>query len=88
MIQATRQRITALQKKRSDILNNMQTGDSRIGSLQGQITILQSQLLTMQNEMKELKRTKAEKEGLADVDWEISEEQNTLKRLEQKDQVE
>lgn len=42
----------------------------------------------MQNEMKELKRTKAEKEGLVDVDWEISEERSTLKRLEQKDQVE
>lgn len=88
MIQATKLRITALQKTRSDILNKMQMGDSRIGSLQGQITILQSQLLTMQNEMKELKRTKAEKEGLVDVDWEISEERSTLKRLEQKDQVE
>jgi hypothetical protein len=42
----------------------------------------------MQNEMKELKRIKAEEGNLAEIDWEISEEMNTLKRLEHKDQVE
>jgi chromosome segregation ATPase len=88
MIQATKQRITALRTKRSEVLNKVQTGDSRIEDLQKQVTMLQNQVLTIHNEMKELKRIKAEDGNLADIDWEISEEMNTLKRLEHKDHIE
>lgn len=88
MIQATKQRITVLRTKRSEVLNKAQTGDSRIEDLQKQVTMLQNQVLTIHNEMKELKRIKAEDGNLADIDWEISEEMNTLKRLEHKDHIE